>query len=353
MPELLSRGPSLVKAVSILLAIFSFSGCAAAPFTIDTYKPWATFLYDEGRTNYSQEEVVVPMDVAWTEGVDGLSILRPTPLLRRAQSSSPIIHSGAVYTGSSSGDIFALSLENGKTLWSFSTDSTIEAAPTVNDEMICFGSTAGTLHCLEKTSGRELWRHQARSEIHSSPIIGKNAVYFLSSDNKLYSLNKATGEKVWAYTRKTSSVVKTTFFSSLAASGDRLYALFSDGFLVCLDKDTGKEFWTKKIIQNPSEALRARRTPLIRDGLVYMIDDKGIILALDVLTGETKIAYDVAKTIDLIVADDEIFIAGQDYLMAIKRDSGNILWDKPLKKGQAVSMAGAGRFVFVLSNQQL
>ena len=80
---------------------------------------------------------------------------------------SPVILNGVIYVGSAGKRFYALDIETGGAIWSFKTDSPVEAPASVDESRVYFGTSEETFYCLDRTTGFELWKFKARSEAHS------------------------------------------------------------------------------------------------------------------------------------------------------------------------------------------
>lgn len=334
---------------AVLLAALILGGCAAKPLA-DT-APWSTHFFSESRENLSPGEVSLPLAVSWEKDVSDFRLLRPFP---KEQLSSPALHGGLLYVGSTNDRFYAVDLSTGKVKWRYHARYPIEASPAVTGEMVCFGSADGVMRCLDH-SGKVLWDYQARSEILSSPVVSGGRLFFNSSDDRVHALDTKTGERAWSYSRATYTVVSPRIYGSPAYSpadsnDGALFFLFSDGYIVSLDAETGSEAWSRQVISGFDKAGKWRRTPLYRDGTVFVIDGNEAVQALDAATGEVKGVYGIIKARDFIVPDRRsIVLVGETGLVALDRLSGAILWKKDLTTGTTSSIFAAGQQLFVLS----
>ena len=234
-------------------AAVAVAGCAAKPLPTDG-PGWSTHLGDYGRTNISSGKAALPMVVGWNRDVSKFTFMSPFP---DEQLSSPAIHKGRLYAGSTNGYFYASDLASGKVYWKFNAGSPIEAAPTVSDDKACFGASDGKMRCLD-LEGKLLWEFQARSEILSSPVIKNGKVSFTSSDDRIHALDEKTGERLWTYSRGVYKTVTPRVYASpaLTENGNLIY-LFSDGAAVCVSALTGKEVWSKKVALRGMVAMRS------------------------------------------------------------------------------------------------
>jgi len=332
---------------ALLGAAVAVAGCAAKPLPTDG-SSWNTHLGDYGRTNRSSGKAALPMVVGWDRDVSKFTFLSPFP---DEQLSSPAIHKGTLYAGSTNGYFYASDLASGKVYWKFNARTPIEAAPTVSDDKTCFGASDGKMRCMD-LEGKLLWEFQARSEILSSPLIKDGKVLFASSDDRIHALDEKTGERLWTYSRGVYKTVTPRVYASpaLTENGNLIY-LFSDGAAVCISAVTGKEVWSKKVVKEFEEPRPPRRSPLADSGSVYIIDGNMAVMALEEATGEVKGIYNIIKATDFVVPDGRtIVIAGEEQAMALDRTTGALLWKTPLEHGPVSSVFSAGGYLFVLSN---
>ena len=309
---------------------------------------WSTYLSGVERANVSQDTVRFPVAVAWTKDVSGFEILRDHP---KGQMSSPLIYDGVLYAGSTGKSLYALDLSTGRVKWSYGAGYPIEATPSVGEGMVCFGSLDGVFRCLDAAEGRLLWQFQAKSEILSSPVIKDSTVYFSSSDDRVYALSAKNGEKKWVYNRTTFQTVSPRIYGSAAYHNARLYQFFSDGFVVCISAENGREIWKRQVVKGFGSAENVRRTPLVANSTVYVIDDDRAVVALDTDTGEIKKSYQAVRTNDFIIPDKRTLIAaGSDRVVAYDMISGTVIWEKELVHRPLYSIFGAEGAVFLLSN---
>ncbi len=333
----------------VFLTLLILAGCSTTrPPTSDL--PWKTFLYDESRSNHSPSALTMPLSRVWRSAVSTIKLYNAYP---KQQLSAPVISNGVLYVGSANKRFYAFDSKSGALLWKFKAGEPIEAPPTVNQDRVCFGSAGGVLRCLEPTTGAELWSFQAKSEIPSAPIIMDGRIYFYSSDDRLYALDADSGEKLWSYTRSTFKMVSPRILASPALSGGKLFQLFSDGSLVCLDSRSGKVVWEKKVVKSFDSAGNVRRTPLIHDGAVYMIDDGRRVLAFGVEDGKPMGIYTMLKATDILVVDGSVLIfAGNGQVLAFDRAGSTILWKREIEHGPLSTIFAAGEYLFLLSNYE-
>jgi eukaryotic-like serine/threonine-protein kinase len=203
--------------------------------------------------------------------------------------SSPLVHDGKVYVGSSDGHLYALDAKDGKLAWAWRTGGMVHSSPALAGNNVVVGSWDGAVYALDARTGEQRWRHQTGVEqkvsvnlgIQASPAVDGDTVYVGSRDGFLYALDAASGQPKWRYDAHGSWVVGTP-----AVDGDSVYVGTSDtGLLLALDKRTGREryrFETK---------VWTFASPLRVADVVVVASMKGELHALDAATGRARWAW--------------------------------------------------------------
>lgn len=164
--------------------------------------------------------------------------------------ASPAAHTGVVVVPYSSGEVFALRIENGYPLWS----ETLQA-------------------------NKQLDSVSALSHIKARPIIDKNLVFLVSHSGRISALDMRSGQSVWS---RDIGGIRTP-----AVSGKYLFMLTNDNHLVCLMKDTGQIIWSQQLAhfmdpeKHQGKILWAG--PIIINDILLVIgsNKQGLLLASD------------------------------------------------------------------------
>lgn len=201
--------------------------------------------------------------------------------------SSPSVWKGAVYFGSSDGNVYALDSSSGSLKWKFKTGDVVHSSPAIADGTLYIGSWDTFLYAIDAESGKEKWRFKTGDDpdihnhigIQSSPAVADGVVYFGSRDSYAYAIDAATGKQLWKFSTdgswvnnsmvvrdgmayfgtsipgimhaveaKTGKVVfdlpsGTPVFASMALAGDTLYLGNFGGKLTAIDLKTQKPAW--------------------------------------------------------------------------------------------------------------
>ena len=255
----------------------------------------------------------------------------------------------AVCVSKESGKILhdILVLENEKVKWKNETNTYATPSPVAADGYIYseFGSY-GTV-CIEAKSGRIIWKRTDVSPENiphgaaSSPIVYKNLIILqhdAGDSHKITALNRMTGATIWQVNRPPEFYKnlredwRKAHSSPIIISVNRKDQMISESSQLCqvFDPETGKEIWrvtytggdgtvssplfwngiafintgnTKKelwavrpdgkgdvtdsnVIWKCKENVPGISTPVISNGLIFMVNEKGIVSCLDAKTGQ-------------------------------------------------------------------
>ena len=144
---------------------------------------------------------------------------------------------------------------------------------------------------FDKRSGEVLWvsspgGRPADLNTYSTPVVtmvdGQRLLIGGACDGGVYALKTRTGEKVWGF-----KLSKRGINVSPVVSGNTVYIAHSEenmdegtlGRVVALDASTGKEKW-----RSPQSVGYA--SPLVHEGVLYVVDNSANLHALDADTGK-------------------------------------------------------------------
>jgi outer membrane protein assembly factor BamB len=271
--------------------------------------------------------------------------------------SSPLVHGGKVYVGSSDGHVYAVGARDGKLAWAWRTGGMVHSSPALAGRNIVVGSWDGAVYALDAETGEQRWRHQTGVEqkisvnfgIQASPGVDGGTVYVGSRDGFFYALDAASGQPRWRHDAKGSWIVGTP-----ALDEDNVYVGTSDtGLLLALDKRSGQEryrFETKAW---------TFASPLRVADLVVAASMKGELHALDAATGRARWSWrspgllaNEARVVDAATGrfdNDRMFNGGPHALYSglehVKR-LGAFIGSPAWYDGQLIAATATGEVLF-------
>src|SRR5258708_999147 len=83
--------------------------------------------------------------------------------------------------------------------WRFKTAGPVKSSAAVVNQQVFIGSDDGNLYALSLVDGKKLWAFKTGGEVESSPLVLDHTVFNGSSDGFLYALDAASGALKWKY----------------------------------------------------------------------------------------------------------------------------------------------------------
>ncbi len=155
--------------------------------------------------------------------------------------SSPLLAGGVIYTGSASGELYALDAANGRERWRFASEGVIRSRPALIGNTLVVGSWDGRLYGLDVTTGEQQWQFATGAPVLSNIATWNQLAIVGGRSAVLYAFNASSGELAWEFKHESGSWVE----SSVTVVDDKLYVGSSDALqLLCLEAATGELHWS-------------------------------------------------------------------------------------------------------------
>lgn len=214
---------------------------------------------------------------------------------------SPTLQDKTLYTGSASGYLYALSASTGEVIWRHKADeesSSISAEggrvydrvvtpPAVSEEALYIGTESGYVQAVSRSSGTLLWEFKAAAAITRTPILHDEIVYAANRfEGPIYALQASTGELVWQKEETPGSLILNARSGLVYASGH----IGTAAHLYALDGSNGDLKWQAPAKEGLEEVvtesvLYASYRTRVAENTVQGI------LALDPKTGREQWSY--------------------------------------------------------------
>ena len=174
--------------------------------------------------------------------------------------ASPAVEGEIVIAGYSSGEVFALSVGNGRALWSDNLAATrnvnavagladIRGRPVIDRGRVFAISHSGRMAAIDLRTGDRVWEQQIASS-HSPWVVG-DYVFVLANDNEVLCLTRDQGKVRWAHRLRRYEDEKNKsdpiFWAGPVLGGNRLIVLSSTGEALSLSPETGQPLGQQKM----------------------------------------------------------------------------------------------------------
>ncbi|MFP6747192.1 MAG: PQQ-binding-like beta-propeller repeat protein, partial [Alphaproteobacteria bacterium] len=200
---------------------------------------------------------------------------------------SPAVGGGLVVVPYSSGELFALRLENGRTVWGdqlirtrrlapLSAMSEIRGSPVIDRGLVLAISFSGRIAAIDLRSGRRVWdRDIAGLE---TPWVAGDFIFLVTAQAKVVCLARKSGRIRWVaqlprYEDEEEREDPIQWSGPVLVS-DRLVLVSSEGYAVAMSPYSGRLLGR---IELPEGVLIP---PVVADGSIYILTDDGELIAL-------------------------------------------------------------------------
>ena len=206
--------------------------------------------------------------------------------LTLASGASPAVAQGVVLAPYTSGDLYALNLENGQHLWNASlntalvsyrsreTISGISAAPIISGNDVIAVSVSGALSSYDITTGKRMWQSSVGTS--QTPWVAGTAVFALMDDGRLIGMNRKDGQIRWITNLNDYLEEKNSnrYWSGPVLAGTRLIMASSDGYALSIHPLDGRKLLAVQLFEHDGVSV----PPIVAGSNLYFLTDKGKVV---------------------------------------------------------------------------
>ena len=258
--------------------------------------------------------------------------------------SSPVVADGRVFGMDSLGKVTAVDARNGNRLWRVDTTPDDEddgaflggGLAVDGNRVIASGGFAEVV-ALSAQNGGQIWRTQVEAPIRSAPVLNSGRVFVSTVENQLIALAASDGRRLWSY----SGISQATILlggATPAVDGGVVIAAFTSGEIAALRADSGATLWTDTAVAVRRTEAAATLTdisarPVIDRGRIYIVGHTGILVAIDLRTGQRLWDVPVPGTKTPWIAGDFLYAVSVDAeVVCIDVRTGQMLWVTQLQR---------------------
>ena len=203
---------------------------------------WPMLHGDYQRSGWTDEIVRGPYERKWYRDFHDEMI---------ATRVEAIIAEGKCYVGTFAGNLYALDVTDGRTIWTFKGAGPIGASPCYSKGRLFVGADVGFdtgyLYCVDANDGSMLWRYKAGAGIWTSPACDGQRVYFGDRAGVFHAISAAHGESLWSFSTG-EMILKPASFS---LDHKKIVVGSEDMYVYCFDP-AGKLLWKSGKLQGLS-----------------------------------------------------------------------------------------------------
>jgi outer membrane protein assembly factor BamB len=257
--------------------------------------------------------------------------------------AQPVIADGRVFAMDANDIVSAYDAKTGRELWSFdpkpeNVDSrSFGGGVAVAGDRLYVSTGYGQVLALEAKDGKEIWRQPLSAPSHSAPTVADGRVFVVTVENQLNALAAVDGHRLWTH-NGIPETAELLGAASPAVQGGIVVVPYSSGEIFALRVENGRPLWTDNLATpRPLGALSSladvRGAPVIDRDRVFAVSHSGIMVAIDLRTGDRVWEQDIGGTHMPWVAGDFIYVLSSDNeLVCVTRSDGHVRWVRDLPR---------------------
>ena len=183
--------------------------------------------------------------------------------------SSPALNDTLIIFGNDNGEIIALNIDNGDSVYAKNIGGAFFSGLTISNDIIYVGNNNGILYALNYSDGEIIWQFDSNARILMNPAIDDKNVYFGNSEGAFFSVSRDNGELNWMINFPGLLDATPLITENRILLPDKLFAVH------LIEKETGE------IVKSISLEGRAKLTPVIHNNTLFIGFDDGVIRAYE------------------------------------------------------------------------
>lgn len=191
--------------------------------------PWPTVHKDNQRAAFTEQVIGGPYERKWFRDFHEEMI---------ATRVEAVLAEGKCFVGTFAGNLYALDVIDGRTVWQFRAGGPIGASACYHEGKIYFGCDDGQVYCLNAADGKLVWRYRADASVWVAPVCDGQTVYFGDRSGVFHAVAADTGRERWTY--QTGGMILTP--ASITADGKTIVFASEDMHVYGLDAN-GSILW--------------------------------------------------------------------------------------------------------------
>ena len=229
---------------------------------------------------------------------------------------TPAIDQDLIFVASADGDVEAVTLDKGKTVWDVELDQLLVGGVGVGANIIMLGTASGEVIVLNKDDGSVLWTVEVGGEVLAAPQTNGSQVFVQTFDGQMLALDINDGKRLWSY-RNTVPILSLRGTSTPLMLRDSIIAGFANGRVISFEMETGSVRWNTRVAvaKGDSEIERiidVDGSLLENNGLIYAVSYQGKIAAIEPGSGRKIWSNEASSYVGMSQGFGNIYVSGED-----------------------------------------
>ncbi len=240
------------------------------------------------------------------------------------------------------GEIRALSIASGKTLWQSKVDGRWSGGPSSDGKRVLVGSVDGEIIALDANDGEVLWQKEVSSEVLAAPAVAEDVVVVKTIDGRVRAFEASDGKMRWEIARDVPLLTLRGSASPIIADG-MVFIASENGKVAAFKQTDGAPVWEQTVSTSSGRNELERVNDI--DGVVqldkgdlFMAGYNGQAVAVTSNNGTSLWSYNAPSISGIGLSARAMFVSDSDsVVIALDRRSGVELWRQEALKHRFVS----------------
>ena len=235
---------------------------------------------------------------------------------------APTVDAGRVFVLTHDNQIVALSADDGSLIWDqvgIAENAGIlgAASPAVSGDTVVAALSSGELFALRVENGRITWQDALTrtrrltplatlSDIDGHPVIDRGRVYAYSHAGRMVAIDMRSGERVWE--------VNIGGLSTPWIAGDYIFLVTVDGEVACVSRRDGRVRWVTQLQRYENQEKRrgviSWTGPVLAGDRLVVASSHGFLLSLSPYTGQVLSGKEMpdGTLLPPVIADRTLYV---------------------------------------------
>jgi outer membrane protein assembly factor BamB len=253
-------------------------------------------------------------------------------------AAAPVVHSGKLFVVDTEARVSAFDAASGARLWSVMLDTDKDGKPSrfgggvsTDGTLVYATNGVGDVAALKIENGETVWKKHPAGPLRGAPTLSAGNVYVMTQDNQIYALRATDGEAQW---NEAGPVGASGIFgvAAPAAAAGTVIAGYSTGELAAYRYENGRSLWSDTLSRTAMSTTVSTLTdidadPVIDRGRVFALGQGGRMASYELVSGQRIWEINIAGIATPVASGEWVFVLTSDAkLLCVQRTSGKIRW---------------------------
>ncbi|KAA0876640.1 outer membrane protein assembly factor BamB [Nitrincola tapanii] len=276
---------------------------------------------------------------------------------RAFHEMTPSIDADRIYAADSKGVVSGFDRMTGARAWTQNLKEPIIGGVGAGFGQVILSSRSGDVIALSGNDGSVLWRTAVGSEVTAQAQLNRELVVVQLVSGRIVALDRQTGALRWTFDAQMPALTLRGTGTPLLTS-DVTFAGFANGKLIAISNANGAMIWEQRVslAEGRSELERMADIdgrPLILNNVLYVVGYQGRLLAINPFNSQILWAQDISSHRGLATGFGNIYVAADnDRVHALDAATSASVWTQTGLDNRQLSTPSTLASAVVVADQE-